>query len=83
LAMIPMRLDDHVSDGPFRRIDDDVGELTEWPVSAVDGGYLVQAHDLHLRSPSADATQQYRRWPWAQDSRRRIRTMRLAGRALK
>ena len=37
LAVIVMRLDDQVSDGPLRRIDDDVGELAEWPVGAVHG----------------------------------------------
>jgi hypothetical protein len=37
LAVIVMRLDDQVSDGPLRGIDDDVGEFAEWPVGAVHG----------------------------------------------
>ena len=39
-----MRLDDDVRYAPCRRVDDDVGELAECTVGALDGAAEVEAH---------------------------------------
>ena len=67
LAMIVVRLDDQVGDGPLRRIDDDVGELTEEPVGAAHGATQFQTHDsppLSKRRTDATLASFPGRVPW-------------------